>query len=95
MDNRAAPTSTILSEINGQRYKLIHYYEDGHNEIYNLSKDLSEKRDLTRGSNNNPEVEQVLMKQLSNWLTQETPGWQPKYPKNRKSGKTLSAPTAK
>ena len=95
MDNRAAPTSTILSEINGQRYKLIHYYEDGHNEIYNLSKDLSEKRDLTRVSNNNPEVEQVLMKQLSNWLTQETPGWQPKYPKNRNSGKTLSAPTAK
>jgi arylsulfatase A-like enzyme len=95
MDDRAAPTSTIISNINGQRFKLIHYYEDGNNEIYNLSKDLSEKNDLTQGSQGNPEVEQVLMKQLRNWLTQDTPGWAPKYPKDRKSGKSLSAPSAK
>lgn len=94
MDNRAAPTSTILSEINGQRYKLIHYYEDGHNEIYNLSKDLSEEKDLAQNSSSaNPEVEQMLMKQLRAWLTQDTPGWQPKYPKDRKTGKELTAPS--
>ena len=40
-------------------------------------------------TNNTPEIEQVLMKQLNTWLTQDTPGW---TPKDRKSGKPLSAP---
>jgi len=93
MDDRAQPSSTLLSEINGQRYKLIHYYEDGRNEIYNISKDLSEEHDLaTNKASANPEIEQTLLKQLRAWLTQETPGWQPKYPKDRTSGKALTAP---
>jgi len=71
------------------------YGAEGINEIYNLSKDLSEEHDLTKGSNNNLEVEQVLMKQLNTWLTQDTPGWKPKYPQDRKTGKSLSAPSAK
>ena len=33
------------------------------------------------------------MKQLHSWLTQSTPGWQPAYPTNRKTGKKLAAPT--
>jgi len=93
MDNRASPSSTILANINGQRFKLIHYYEDGKNEIYNLSKDLGEKNDLgAASSSTNPEVEQILMKHLHTWLTQDTPGWKPKYPKNRETGKELTAP---
>lgn len=87
MDNRASPSSTVIANINGKRYKLIHYYEDGKNEVYNLSQDISEKTELT-----NPEIEQILMKHLHSWLTQPTPGWKPKYPKDRKSGKELSAP---
>ena len=93
MDNRAAPSSTIISEIDGQRYKLIHYYEDGNNEVYNITKDIGEKTDLTmRKSRDYQDKELALMRQLNSWLTQETPGWKPAYPKDRKSGKSLTAP---
>lgn len=95
MDNRAEPSSTIIANIGDQRYKLIHHYENGNNEIYNLSKDLEEKHDLTQSTNRNPEIEQTLIKQLNTWLTQNTPGWQPKYPKDRKTGKALTAPSAR
>lgn len=92
MDNRAEPSSTIIDEINGQRYKLIHFYEDGRNEIYNLSQDISEQTNLATGAHSQPEIEQTLMLRLHAWLTQSTPGWKPKYPKSSDTGKALSAP---
>ncbi|MCP5536448.1 MAG: sulfatase [Akkermansiaceae bacterium] len=94
MDDRASPSSTIISEIGGQRYKLIHYYEDGHSELYNISKDISETTDMARKQ---PEgamaVKRQLYTQLHAWLTQTTPGWQPAYPADRATGEQLTAPT--
>lgn len=92
MDDRAQPSSTIIAEIKGQRYKLIHYYETGTNEVYNLSKDIGEKNNLAL-TPENQQLQQALLKLLSQWLTQKTPGWQPAFPKDRQSGKTLIAPS--
>lgn len=46
-------------------WKLIHYYEDGREELYNLSTDLEEQTDLAAG---NPEVVQDLHTQLFAYL---------------------------
>jgi arylsulfatase A-like enzyme len=48
-------------------YKLIHYYEDGHNELYNLAQDLSETRDLATSQ---PELTARLEQQLQAHLKQ-------------------------
>lgn len=48
-------------------YKLIHYYEDGHNELYNLAQDLSETRDLATSQ---PEITARLEQQLQAHLKQ-------------------------
>ena len=94
MDDRAAPSSTIISEIDGQRYKLIHYYEDGNNELYNITKDIGEKTDLTlKKSRDYQNKERKLLTHINSWLTQQTPGWQPAYPSDRATGKKLTAPT--
>ncbi len=46
-------------------WKLIHYYEDGHEELYNLRTDLGETSDV---SALNPELMKQLRKQLFNFL---------------------------
>ena len=74
-------------------WELIHYYEDGHNELYNITKDISEKTDLTRKkSRDYQDKERKLLNQIISWLTQTTPGWNPAYPADRATGKKLTAP---
>ncbi len=46
-------------------WKLIHYYEDGHNELYNLRTDISETTDV---SANNPKLVRQLHKELFDYL---------------------------
>ena len=46
-------------------WKLIHYYEDGHDELYNLKTDLSEKKDV---SGENPKIAQQLKADLFDYL---------------------------
>ncbi|MFV9552460.1 sulfatase [Algibacter sp. PT7-4] len=46
-------------------YKLIHFWEDGHDELYNLSSDPSEANDI---SSDNSEVTQNLSKELHAYL---------------------------
>ncbi len=48
-------------------WKLIHYFEDRHNELYQISDDLSEQRDL---SAQKPEVTATLATKLQAWLKQ-------------------------
>ena len=47
-------------------WKLIHYYEDGRNELYKISEDIGEQSDL---ATNHPEVSAKLSKKLHTWLT--------------------------
>ncbi|MGB1873954.1 MAG: sulfatase [Akkermansiaceae bacterium] len=46
-------------------WKLIHYYEDGRDELYQLSGDIGEQKDL---ATSNPERVKVLRAELDNWL---------------------------
>lgn len=46
-------------------WKLIHYYEDGRNELYNLTDDIGEKSDLVRA---HPVRAAAMWMQLDEWL---------------------------
>ncbi len=60
--HHSTPTSAI---IHGD-YKLLHFYEDGRNELYNLAEDIGEQFDL---SEKLPGTTDKLKKKLDTWLT--------------------------
>lgn len=68
--NQGGEPSSIIRD---QAWKLIHYYEDGRNELYNLEEDLGEKNDLAATQEAQTER---LSAQLKSWLV----GMQARYP---------------
>jgi len=62
--NQGGEPSSIIRDGD---WKLIHYYEDGHNELYNLQMDASEMEPLNAQY---PEKVDYLWKKLSVWLTE-------------------------
>ncbi|WP_158968627.1 sulfatase [Paraglaciecola sp. L3A3] len=60
--NQGGEPSSIIRK--GQ-WKLIHYWEDGRNELYNLATDISERHDLAA---RHPEQTEKLKTQLIQWL---------------------------
>ena len=48
-------------------WKLIHYLETGHDELYNLGKDLGEQNDLAK---KNMQKAKEMRAQLDQWLKQ-------------------------
>jgi len=62
--NQGGEPSTIVREGN---WKLIHYWEDGRNELYNLAQDVGEKNDV---SNDNLETLERLKNKMESWLTE-------------------------
>ena len=46
-------------------WKLIHYYEDGRDELYQLNKDIGEQNDLAAKQ---PELAQTMRNELNAWL---------------------------
>lgn len=61
-DNQGGEPSSLFRDGD---WKLIHYYEDGHNELYNLAVDPSEESDLARS---HPARTERMWKQLKGWL---------------------------
>lgn len=59
--HHSRPASAIRSD----RYKLIHFYEDGRSELYDLETDIGEWTDI---SYTRPEVVRELAAKLENWL---------------------------
>lgn len=59
--------TTPVSLIRSGNYKLLEFYEDGRQELYDLSKDIGEKQDL---SQSHPEVLRELHKKLLQWKTE-------------------------
>jgi arylsulfatase A-like enzyme len=51
--------------IRSKDWKLIHYFEDGRNELYDIKKDVGEQADQLKS---NPETAQRLMVKLDAWL---------------------------
>lgn len=62
--NQGGEPSSVIREGD---WKLIHYYEDGRNELYNLKMDNSESEPLNAQY---PEQVDYLSKKLSVWLTE-------------------------
>lgn len=48
-------------------WKLIHYYEDGRDELYNLKDDIGEQNDVLQ---HNPDIAKSLSSELSEYLTE-------------------------
>lgn len=61
-DNQGGEPSSLYRDGD---WKLIHYYEDGHNELYNLAVDPSEESDLAR---THPVRTKRMWMQLESWL---------------------------
>ena len=93
LDNRAAPSSTAIGEIDGSFYKLIHFYENGKRELYNLSDDLGEENDLLADATENSEmIARKLAEKLRDWLQNPDSDWNPVYATRRDSGKKATFP---
>ena len=61
--NQGGDPSAIIRKGN---WKLIHYFEDGTNELYNLSSDMRETKNLY---NQFPQEGMLLKNELENWLS--------------------------
>jgi arylsulfatase A-like enzyme len=59
------PTTTPASAVRTRDWKLIEYYEDGHQELYNLKDDPGEQTDLAR---QHADVAAALSTKLHTWL---------------------------
>ncbi|WP_245167514.1 sulfatase [Croceivirga sp. JEA036] len=60
--NQGGQPSSIIRK---GKWKLIHYYEDGRNELYDLERDISEKNNI---SEENLELTKVLYEELMDFL---------------------------
>jgi arylsulfatase A-like enzyme len=88
MDVRAQPSAAIIDDLKGKRYKLYYEYEAGAWELYCLTDDQSEAKNLIKSET---EIASILSNKIHAWLTQEHPTWKPKYPTVKATGK-LSGP---
>ena len=59
------PTTSPVSSIRQGDWKLLHYYEDDHVELFDLADDLGESKDLAKAR---PEVANKLRKHLDTIL---------------------------
>ncbi|WP_299550701.1 sulfatase [Seonamhaeicola sp.] len=62
--NQGGEPSSIIRE---QNWKLIHYWENGRNELYNLESDPSEQTDI---ASEQPELASKMEQQLKSWLNE-------------------------
>ncbi len=61
-DNQGGEPSSLFRD---GKWKLIHYYEDNHDELYNLEDDPYEMNNLAKGE---PDRTERMSKQLHDWL---------------------------
>ena len=89
MDVRAQPCVVVIDEVEGKRYKLLYFYEADAWKLYNISDDIGEENNLI---GNKPKLASQLSKKIDAWLSQKHPTWQPKYPLDKKTGKSAGPP---
>jgi len=89
MDVRAQPCVVAIDEIAGKRYKLLYFYEADAWELYDLTDDIGENDNLVQSE---PNVASELSQKIHAWLTQQHPTWRPKYPIDKKTGKSAGPP---
>jgi arylsulfatase A-like enzyme len=86
MDARAQPCVAVIDEAEGKRFKLLYFYEANAWELYNLTDDIGEDRNLIK---KHPKLASKLSQKIQDWLTQKHPTWKPKYPLAKKDGKPV------
>lgn len=89
MDSRAQPTVAAIDEIEGQRYKLLYFYEADDWELYNLSHDIGENTNLIK---THTSIAAPLSQKIHAWLGQKHSTWKPKYPLKKDDGKSAGPP---
>ena len=86
MDVRAQPCVVVIDEIENKRYKLLYYYEANSWELYNLTDDIGEDRNIIK---KHPKIASNLSNKIQDWLGQKHPTWKPKFPLSKKDGKPV------
>jgi arylsulfatase A-like enzyme len=86
MDARAQPCVAVIDEAEDKRFKLLYFYEANAWELYNLTDDIGEDRNLIK---KHPKLASKLSQKIQDWLTQKHPTWKPKYPLAKKDGKPV------
>ncbi|MGB2265868.1 MAG: sulfatase [Akkermansiaceae bacterium] len=89
MDIRAQPCAVVIDEAGGKRYKLLYFYEADAWELYNISDDVGEKNNMI---GKKPQLAARLSQEIRTWLSQQHPTWQPKFPLDKKTGKSAGPP---
>jgi arylsulfatase A-like enzyme len=89
MDSRAQPTVVCIDDLAGKRYKIYYTYESDAWELYCLTDDQGETKNLIEQQ---PEIASAMSRQIYDWLNQQHPTWQPKYPIIKSSGKPAGPP---
>jgi len=90
LDVRATPSVVTIDEIAGKRYKLYYYYDTNSWELYCLSDDQEEAKNLIKDE---AEKAKTLSMKMLAWLNQKSPSWKPKYPLDRASGEPVGPPS--
>ena len=90
LDQRAEPCLVAIDQIDGNQYKLLHYYEADAWELYNISEDIAESMNLVSTA---PEITSRLANALRDWLLQEHPTWKPKLPVVKRTGEPAAIPS--
>jgi arylsulfatase A-like enzyme len=83
MDVRAQPSVVVIDKIENKRYKLLYYYETNAWELYNLTDDIGEDRNIIK---KHPKLAANLSNKIQDWLGQKHPTWKPKFPLSKKDG---------
>ena len=89
LDRRAQPCVGVIDDIESKRYKLFYTYESNSWELYCLSDDQEEAKNVIAS---HPEVAAALSRKIHDWLNQKHPTWNPKYPIDKASGKPVLPP---
>jgi hypothetical protein len=90
LDTRSVPTSTIIKEILGKRYKLQYFYEDLRYDMYCTTDDIGEATNLLPATTSqNAYLAANLSADLRQWL--DSTG--AIYPTNRATGVVVPPPT--
>ena len=89
LDRRAQPSAWVIDEIGADRFKASFDYEKNKWSLYNLSNDIGEEKNL---AGVNKKVLSTLAKRLDDWLIQDSPTWQPKYPIRKEGGASAGRP---
>jgi arylsulfatase A-like enzyme len=89
LDRRARPCVVAMDTVQSEFYKLSYFYESNSWELYSLSDDQEESKNLI---GLRPEIAAIISKKIGDWLNKDHPTWKPKYPMDKGSGKPVPPP---